>query len=494
MEKARRILRESEDTLKEGYGFSNQREDCLKFENKRGLEIVEENELVETSTAWSRQKFEGIIAKAIREKSEIPVIVFPRVDRFARNLEAAGYYLGLLRQNGLKAGFAEEDLMVDNESSAMNVLMFFIHSFKADQDGKQIKHNLLGGRDKLATQAQEIPNGMVIWPFDYMSKRLYGRMSTGRPILNKERAAWIKKWAEWILEDGYGLADVCRGANKANIKTRRGGKFWPKAIRDIMRSRQLIGEFWWKGKLYLKDESLRIITAEVFQALQKRLDENRERSYYNHTKYEYPPLRKMVFHSCGQLMYGVPLNGKPYYRCPKCRRSRINAQALWAKVQKDLKDRLLREERLIPALKAQFNDTEVIAQLEQDIKAKDAEIQKQENAKNAAFRIGMVITNYPAERVQAEIDKAEARIQHLKAERTESEKRRDALKERRLDVEGIRRFCQLVARNIDNLTKSQWENLNRLLKLKIVVYSTNLVKVNLALPPVRESEMEFSRL
>jgi hypothetical protein len=51
-----------------------------------------------------------------------------------------------------------------------------------------------------------------------------------------------------------------------------------------------------------------------------------------------------------------------------------------------------------------------------------------------------------------------------------------------------------VARNIDNLTKNQWENINRLLKLKIIVYSTNLAKVHLALPPVRESQIEFSRL
>ena len=79
MEKARRILRESMETLKEGYGFSNQREDCLKFEGKRGLEIVTEHKLVETSTTWNRQKFEGIIAKAIQERNEIPVVVFPRL-------------------------------------------------------------------------------------------------------------------------------------------------------------------------------------------------------------------------------------------------------------------------------------------------------------------------------------------------------------------------------------------------------------------------------
>jgi len=492
--KARVTLRESIDSLKEGYGFTNQRDDCFEFAAKHQVKVVKEHQLIESSSTWKREKFDQIIKEAIHNKEEIPAIVFPRVDRFARNLEAAGYYLGLLRQNGLIVMFAQEDLVVDGEGSVMSVLMFFIHGFKADQDGKQIKHNLLGGRDKLATQAHEIPNGMVIWPFDYMPKRLYGRMSTGKPILNNERVAWVKKWAEWVLEDGYGLTDVCRETNGATIKTRRGGNFWPKSIRDIMKSRQLVGEFWWKGKLYLKDENLRILTDEVFEAIQKRLDENREKSYHNRAKYDYPPLPKMVFHSCGQLMYGVPLNGQPYYRCPKCRRSGINAQMLWADIQRDIRDKLLREERLIPALKAQFDDNELTSLLEQDIGSKDAEIQKQENAKDAAFRMGILITNYPMERVQAEIDKSEARIQRLKAERIELEKRRDALKERRLNAEGITRFCQLVARNIDNLTKNQWQNLNRLLKLKIIVYSTNLVKVHLALPPVRESEIEFSRL
>lgn len=492
--KARRVLRESNETLKEGYGFANQREDCKKFETEQGIEVVKEHQVVETSSSWNREKFEKIIDEAIEQREEIPAIVFPRVNRFARNIEAAGYFLGRLRQNGLFVMFALEKLVVNNDASAITVLMFFIHSYQADEDGKIIKHSMLGGRDRLAVEAHQIPNGMVIWPFDYMPKRIYGKIVTGKPSINKERAAWVRKWAERVLEDGYGLADVCRETNKADIKTRRGGKFWPKAIRDIMRSSQLIGEFWWKGKLYLKDESLRILTDEVFEAVQKRLDDNRERRYYNAAKYDYPPLPKMVFHSCGQLMYGVPINEKPYYRCPKCKKSSINAQKLWHDIQRDMKGDLLREERLIPAIRAQFDDIEVIARLEQDIKAKDAEIQKQENAKDVAFRMGMLITNYPVERVQAEIDKTEARIQCLKTERMELEKRWNALKERRLNVEGIRRFCQLVATNIDNLTKNQWENLNQLLKLKIIVYSRNLVKVNLALPPVRESEIEFSRL
>jgi len=274
--KARRVLRESNETLKEGYGFANQREDCIKFETEQVVEVIKEHQLVETSSSWNREKFQKIINEAIQEREEIPAIVFPRVDRFARNLEAAGYYLGLLRQNSLTVMFAQEDLVVDNETSVMSVLMFFIHSFKADQDGKQIKHNILGGRDKLANQAHEVPNGMVIWPFDYFPKRIYGKMVTGKPSLNKERAAWVRKWVEWILEEGIGLAEVCRRMNKAGVPTPRASRGWkgagkewkPKAVRDILRSGQLIGILRWKGKCYIEDGET-VLTRDQFETLSK---------------------------------------------------------------------------------------------------------------------------------------------------------------------------------------------------------------------------------
>lgn len=494
MLKARRVLRESNETLKEGYGFDNQREDCIKFESKRHIEIVKEDQSVESSSTWKREELDNIIGEAIREKDDIPGIEFPRVDRFARNIEAAGYYLGLLRQNGLTVMFAQEDLVVDNEASAMQVLMFFIHSFKADQDGKQIKHNILGGRDKLAIQAHEVPNGMVMWPFDYLSKRIYGKMVTGKPSINKGNATWVRKWTEWILEEGIGLNEVCRRVNEAGVLTRRGGKFSPKAIRDILRSRQLIGEFCWKGKLYLKDENLRILADEQFEAVQKKLDDNRERSYYNAAKYDYPPLPKMVFHCCGRLMYGVPINGKPYYRCPKCKKSRINAQIVWGELQHGIKSQLLREDRLIPAIRAQSQNKETIARLEQDIAEKAREIEKCDDAKDRAFRMGMTLIDYPQERVQDEIDKAEKNIQQIKMEKAKLENRLNTLREQTLNEEGIKRLCQSIAGNIDNLTKNQWEMLNKLLNLRLTVYSKELITVNMALPPVRDTQVEFNRL
>ncbi len=509
MMKARRVLRESNEALREGYGFANQREDCIKFESKYDIEIVKEHQSVESSSTWKRDELEDITSEAIREKTEIPGVLFSRIDRFARHWEAAIYYLGLLRKNGLVVMFAQEDLIVDNEASAMKAFSVFFHICKADQDGKQIRHNMLGGRDKLAKEAHEVPNGMVIWPFDYVAKRQYGKITNGRPSINHERATWVKKWDKWIREEGTELAEVCRMMNNAGVLTpsfvkgrKNPANEWSsKAIRDILRSRQLVGEFRWKEQLYLKDENLRILTDEQFEVLQQRLDDNRERSYYNAAKYDYPPFRKMIFcaHHSNQIMYGKPdKRGKIWYYCPRCRKegstNEIRGQVIWEEYQREIKEGLLKEERLIPALRTQLDRTDLIYHLEQEIKTKQVEIDEQDRVKDRAARMGAVLRNYPYEKVQNIIDEAEKKKQRLEVEYADLNRRLKTLSEKELNEEGIRQLCHVVAKNLDHLSKNQWLMLNKLLKLKIIVHNKTSATVTVALPPINDTKMEFSRL
>ena len=49
--KVRLVLRESVETLKEGYGFDNQEEDGARFVNKHEHDVVKKHPLVETSSS-----------------------------------------------------------------------------------------------------------------------------------------------------------------------------------------------------------------------------------------------------------------------------------------------------------------------------------------------------------------------------------------------------------------------------------------------------------
>jgi len=497
--KARLVLRESGESLKEGYGFENQREDGFKFAGQHGLEIARVHEVVESATKWKREKLEDIIAEAIREKDEISWVIFPRADREARNQLAGGYYVYQLVSAGLTVGIAAQNLILHRESSPMDYFVFNLHLFKAEEDASQIKRNLLGGRDKLAEKARQAPNGAVIWPFDYHPKRIYGQMTTGKPSVNDTRAEWVRKWAKSVLEEGMGINAVEKWMEEQGIRTKRGKKITAKMVSDILRGRQLVGEFHWKSELYLKDESLRILPDEEFEALQKRLDENRARSYYNAVKWDYPPLPD-VFHVCGERMKRVPLaarNGKKiaYYRCPKCRGQGrcVQAQPVWHLLRPKIESELLRAERLIPAVSAEFGNKDTIDRLEHEIKTKDAQIQNGDEAKDVAFKLGMTLKNYPVERVQEQIDKAEANIQRLKVDKSVLENQLSTVKEQQLNEEGIRRLCRLVAGNLANLSKNQWEIVLKRLGLRVVIHSKDDITVKVALPPIRESEIEFSQ-
>ena len=498
MERSRRVLRESAETLRDGFGFANQRDKCIDFESKHNLVMVKEYQLVESSSTWNRDKFEAIINEAITQKDEIPCIVFPRVDRFARNLKAAGYYLGELTRNEIKVGFAEEDLIVDNVASVMSDLMFFVYSFKADQDGRQIKSNMLSGRDRLATERHELPTGMAIWPFDYRAKRLYGKFVTGRPTVNEERAGWVRKWVNWLLSDGIGILEICRRMEQAGIPAPRGGYKWsPSTIRRILVSRELIGGFYWKGQLIYKEQTETILTEERFDALQGRLKEIRQNSYYNAAKLDYPPLTGMVYCQCGRKMAGVPMHGYPYYRCNICRKPIVNANRLWQEIETYTKAGLLRDDRLIPALKAQFDNTKKIAKLTQELDEKERAIKGWKEARDKAFRLALV-TNYPEDELQKRL----AEIDHAKDaainEKQGIENQLLVLRERLIDEQGVSRFCRFVADNIENLNKEKWRMVLRTINLRITVYASGLITVNVALPslPPVESELEndFSRL
>jgi hypothetical protein len=497
--KARLVLRESDESLRDGYGFENQREDGFGFAGQHGIEIIKVHELVESATKWKREKLEDIIDEAIREKEEIPWLIWPRVDRTARKQLAGGYYVYQLISAGLTVGIAGQNLILHKDSPPMDFFMFNLHLFKAEEDANQIKSNLLGGRDKLAEKAGQVPNGTPIWPFDYYPKKVYGQMTTGKPSLNRERAGWVRKWYEAIVFDSMGVNAIEKWMEREGVRTKRGKRITAKHVRDILTSRQLLGEFSWRGKVYLKDDTLRILTDEEFERLKTRLRENRERSYYNAVKWDYPPL-PVVRHGCGQTMRRVPLQGRrgkvAYYRCDRCKGNGhyFQAQPIWQKMRPYLENELLREDRLIPALRAQFADnTAVVTSLETQIAQMDRVIADQEGRQDRAFQLGIEIKGYPAEKVQAEIDKAEEKIQKLKLERAESRRQLQVAKQRILDEEGIRRLCQQVQGNLDSLDKDGWRKLNERIGLQVTIISKDVISAKVALPPIREVENEFSQ-
>ena len=119
-------------------------------------------------------------------------------------------------EGGLQVRFARDD--IDPSASDGRNIRMFMESFKATRDAATIRRNTMGGRHRRALTGK-MPTSRVAWPYDMDVKKYMGEGASDKPVINNERAAWVRKWVTWILDDGVSLAVVCRRMDDAEVPT-----------------------------------------------------------------------------------------------------------------------------------------------------------------------------------------------------------------------------------------------------------------------------------
>ncbi len=292
-EVAYRLLRVSGEDQKKGYGFDIQRSDIDSFCAKHNLATAGSHyrEIEESSTTWDREKFEDCLEEVIelKHKGEVDWFVLPRVDRFARNLGAASYYAGKLLRNGLKLGFAREDIVVADEKGTINLLVYLLYSFKADEDAKTIKANLYGGKVRDAQlgnySGAPIPAGFVlnlemdnIEPYQPHKEvvikvfeavvETWGGVNKAIRIL-RQRGVEFPAFEEELTKKPLNMQS--RSGLRRCPRSRHGGYVITRSsIRSMIPNRVYLGEFKW-GEIRMQNNHEPIISEELFKQANEAL-------------------------------------------------------------------------------------------------------------------------------------------------------------------------------------------------------------------------------
>jgi DNA invertase Pin-like site-specific DNA recombinase len=480
-EKTLVILRESLDALAEGYGFDTQLDEVNKFLTQHDLVADRVVKLIENSTTWDREQFDLLLQDAISNRDSVPWLVFPRVDRFARKADAAFYYLGLLRRAGMRLGFARENHMVTDETTAWDVLSFGFQAAKGDEDAKTIRANTMGGRLKRAQRDGKLPNGGHRWCFDYDK-------ATGRAVINVERANHVRNWAKWLIVDGISLSECCRQMEVKGVPAPKGGLRWrPGTITRILKDKALIGEFYaYKEKmsgangrvkvkrehqeplLVYKEEGETILDLPMFNAVQKRLQRNIELSR-GHVTLDYTPARGFVFcANCGHRLAGVPFKRVTYFRCPICRKPSIKADMLWNAFSKQIRDILLHPKYFYQALNQYLSTGMSAEQVKGEISELETQLVNLEDNDTKLLRL-YLSTNYSEDKLKVEhqrIEKQKAnladRIKWLKTELVN-------LEQAKLTEESFKEYSKWFQSEVDNFTDDDWRRLLARFDMKVII-------------------------
>ena len=469
------VVRVSGPGQRDKYGPASQLQEITNRARLLQADLVDVWEYQESATnSEKRPQFEVMLQRMVSmgQARELAVVIFGRPDRLGRDGEAAFfYYLHLLEQIGqLQVRFARDD--VDPNDSFRNFKLF-LHAFKAKQDADTIRENTMRGRQRRG-EAGKIPNGQVPWPFDYDTKRELGDKSTGLPRINLKRAAWIRRWADWLLAEKVSLGELGRRMFDAGIRSPRGTLHWPPStVKRILSNRALLGEFYaferrGSRKLVHKDQELAILTPEEFASVQNILAENRVHSVRN-TKRDYTPLHGFVWCHCGRKAAACPQKGKPYFRCNHCRDHVVSAHKLWAAAKRQLSELLATPEQVLPTLMEHLKSGANRAQLENRHREISIELRELESAFERAIRMFAILEGYGEERIRDEVDRIKRRQKTLSHDLEEVERGLNVDKRTKLSAKRLKEICERLAGILDEANAGEWKNLLREFGFKLVL-------------------------
>jgi hypothetical protein len=509
MKKAFVIIRVSGKDQLKGNGPDAQWEDDVIFNAPvLELEVTEKYRRViqESASGWNRPKFEAAVNEAIElfKKGEIQAVLFPRVDRETRFLFSSVPLLNKITAAGMEIYFAEEQLFLDPNDP--DSVQRYTDKVKAAQDYiATLRRNTMKGRRKRVMKKGKLPNGVKMFGFTYIKGKEDGE---GVRIINESEAAWIRHWRDCILEDGLTINKISLAMRAAKIPKS------PSSIRDILKNPAIMGRSYayvcyyqkyiapdgtHKKRLVKKPKeewveipnaTPAIIPEEDFLAIQDKLFHNKQLGGCKNakTKYlcaghvfcyfdkrRYRGKRSTSYHKGKRVVY-------EYYECP--RKSKILSvekcpnktwrhdeldKLVWNKLEALLSD----PEPLLAGVRAAEADSEQVIYFTQTLSEVETKLMSLDEDQQHLLQHSL--RGFPEGLVIEENQKINHDRAILLQQKNELEAKINRVQRARLDLDNIKLACNIVNRNLGNLTYETKRLVLEALDIKVWIKNKELI-------------------
>lgn len=341
-----------------------------------------------------------------------------------------------------------------------------------------------------ATQAQAYVETMKVNTQRGKRKRMLkdGKLPTGRGVFygydydkqtgqNKANACLdtVRMMGLWVLEERISTNEVCRRLMDRVILAPKGGLKWSRsAVGRILRNPAYAGKSYANKTRIVDGKRISCpqgewiemsnatdwvaFTWEEWQGIQRQLDRNQELSPRNQ-KLSYL-LKSMVHCSqCGRKYHGIPVHGKPYYRCSgrnklvsikPCHNKTINAGWLEDMVWSEVEQVLRNPELILSELRQQVETGTNTVHLEEQIKQLDRQLETLEEASMRYLRLyGAGL--YSFEKLESECDRLKSECDKISLDKANLERRFQEAHEQEFDEMKMDQMLRLVASGLESL-------------------------------------------
>ena len=277
---------------------------CSEYCERNGLDIVDvyvdratSARSVEKRDAY--KKMMGLSGQGLWGS----IIVY-KLDRFSRDRINFAIARDILKKNGVRLVSATENISDAPEGIIFESLLEGLAEYYSAELSQKIKR---GKRES----AMKGKNTGCYYPLGYKG-------ADGYHVIDPLTAPLVKEAFERYAE-GEKITDIYRDFNARGYRTPRGAEFNRSSFRTMFGNENYIGVYKYM-EIRIEDKIPPIIENELFEKVQKRLEENNRRPPRGRAKVDYLLSGKIICGHCESMMNGetgTSKSGKPhnYYMC-----------------------------------------------------------------------------------------------------------------------------------------------------------------------------------
>ncbi len=299
------------------YSCDNQREEsiegqlreCREFAERKGFKLVGTYiDRAMSAKTDNRPEFQRMVAES--SKGLFDAVIVWKLDRFARNRYDSAHYKAILRKNGVKVISATEVI----SEGAEGIILESVLEGYAEYYSAELSEKVIRGMTENALKCQYNGGAGTVGYIIDENKHYQ---------LDEMTAPFIKDAFE-MYASGKMIKDVYTYLNAKGVRSAQGKPMSKTSATALLKNVKYKGQYKYRD-IVIDDGVPRIVSDELFQKVQERLEKNQQSRSRFKAKTEYFLSTKLFCGDCGSLMIGesgTSRNGTTYnyYKCTNAKK------------------------------------------------------------------------------------------------------------------------------------------------------------------------------
>ncbi len=235
------LARVSSKNQEDGYSLEAQLEACRRYAQSKGLTVLKEYELTESSTRGDRKEFNEMIAFAAKQKGCIAIIAHT-VDRFQRRFNETVVCEPFITAGTMELHFVQSGLVINADNYYSQSLVWDVNVMGARAYINAIKVHTRKGLDRKIANG-ELPSKA---PIGYKN---VGNKGNRTIVVDEEVAPLVRKAFNDYATGNYSFKEITESIKKAGYRSCRKVPFVEASMRRTLGNPFYYGMMTVKGKL-----------------------------------------------------------------------------------------------------------------------------------------------------------------------------------------------------------------------------------------------------